>query len=168
MREGTAYHEAGHAVMAFLLGVRVGKVTILPGKDYAGAAAIDERLVRFKYGEIDTSSQKRRNDLEKNCLILLAGPIAQHTFTQKGISFHADDDNSKIVACASALNGSPEATCEYIEKLELLVRSELASNWSLVENLAAELMARNEIDGDVWLRGRNPRTYRRRRTHTCP
>jgi ATP-dependent Zn protease len=41
--EYTAYHEAGHAVMAFRLGHEITKVTIVPGRGYLGMAKIPHR-----------------------------------------------------------------------------------------------------------------------------
>jgi hypothetical protein len=62
----TAYHEAGHAVMALSLGRLIQKVTILPGKSQFGE-------VRLGACEIRKGRSKASKDLlEDEALILLA------------------------------------------------------------------------------------------------
>jgi hypothetical protein len=39
-RETTAYHEAGHAVVAYLLGVQLGPVSIIPFAQFAGVTGL--------------------------------------------------------------------------------------------------------------------------------
>ena len=71
----TAYHEAGHAVMAQSLGRLVQKVTILPGKSQFGE-------VRLGICEIRKGRSKASKDLlEDEALILLAGMVAEARFT---------------------------------------------------------------------------------------
>jgi len=64
-RDVVAYHEAGHAVVSCMLGLRVKSVTIRPGSSYSGSVLID----RFS-----------KAPTEKQILILLAGVYAQRRF----------------------------------------------------------------------------------------
>ena len=60
----TAYHEAGHAVMALALGRPIQKVTIAPNQNYLGACQIQKG--RFK---------PTKDWLEDEMLILFAGMV---------------------------------------------------------------------------------------------
>ncbi len=73
----TAYHEAGHAVMALTLGRPIQKVTIEPGKSQSG----DMRLgaCEIKKGR----SQPSKDWLEDEVLILLAGMAAEAQITDR-------------------------------------------------------------------------------------
>ena len=66
----TAYHEAGHAVMALALGRPIQKVTIAPNQNYRGACQIQKG--RFK---------PTKDWLEDEMLILFAGMVAEARVT---------------------------------------------------------------------------------------
>jgi ATP-dependent Zn protease len=71
----TAYHEAGHAVMAVSLGRLVHKVTIAPGKSQFGEARLGTCDIR------KGRSKASKDLLEEDVLILLAGMVAESHFT---------------------------------------------------------------------------------------
>jgi hypothetical protein len=112
-REIIAHHEAGHAVVAFRLGVAVACVTIEP---FAGR----EGIVWHK-----------RADHETEILISLAGPFAEHQFT--GTYLCAGDDEANIQRELAHL---PEPRENYEAKAAALVRE----NWEAIEALAFELL----------------------------
>jgi len=68
-REHVAYHEAGHAVIALMLGYKVGKVTIKPR--YGSVGSVDD----IQPGE--TSSDKVVDIEATGIKIDLAGPLAE-------------------------------------------------------------------------------------------
>jgi ATP-dependent Zn protease len=73
--KATAYHEAGHAVMAHALGRLVKKVTIQPGKSQFGSK-------RLGVCELNKGRTKATKDLlEEDVLILMAGMVAEARFT---------------------------------------------------------------------------------------
>lgn len=73
--EETAYHEAGHVLMAILLGGRVPHATIEPDRDDGPE----------RYGDVRVLwSRKRMSDrefAEKLVLTALAGPVAEMIYT---------------------------------------------------------------------------------------
>lgn len=135
--EATAYHEAGHAVLALVLGRPVHKVSVLPNR---------ERLGEVRFG---TGSAKPTDDwLEREILIALAGPLAEARFT--GTFGHAEAAQDLRFVRRLALQRKSERAAERYEqrmsaKAEYLLGDE--ATWAAVVLIAAELMARGEISG---------------------
>lgn len=71
----TAYHEAGHAVMAVSLGRLIQKVTIVPGKSQFGESRLG--ICELRKGR----SKASKDEMEDQVLILLAGMVAEAQFT---------------------------------------------------------------------------------------
>ncbi|PQO33839.1 hypothetical protein [Blastopirellula marina] len=75
MEEINAYHEAGHALVAILVGARVRHVTLEPDKDDGpdrfAEIQVEWPLDRFPRRQID----------EKMVLVSLAGPVAEMIHT---------------------------------------------------------------------------------------
>jgi len=71
----TAYHEAGHAVMALTLGRPIHKVTISPAQLQNGGSRLG--ACRIQKGQFKAS----KNWLEEEVLILFAGMVAESHFT---------------------------------------------------------------------------------------
>ncbi len=71
----TAFHEAGHAVMAFSLGRVVSKVSIKPGQSAIGQS----NLGTCALGK--GRSKATKDQLEDEVLILFAGMVAESHFT---------------------------------------------------------------------------------------
>jgi len=69
---GTAYHEAGHAIVSLVLrpNVRIEKVTIIAEHDFAGYVKYDESNPYYH-------SSTTREDFLENLCVLMAGRIAQ-------------------------------------------------------------------------------------------
>lgn len=74
-RMATAFHEAGHAVMAFSLGRLIEKVTIAPGQLQTGGVRLG--VCHLQKGRAKASTDR----LEDDVLILLAGMVAEARFT---------------------------------------------------------------------------------------
>src|SRR5260370_34859100 len=77
----TAYHEAGHAVMAYFLGVRLKKVTIIPNKDYVGSV-LHEKVVRGLGPGVDILLRNLARK-EKLARIALDGNTTQKIYPPK-------------------------------------------------------------------------------------
>ena len=74
-KRATAYHEAGHAVMAMYLEREIQKVTIASGQLSGGGSRLGQ--CEMKKGR----SKKRSDDIEDDALILIAGMVAESHFT---------------------------------------------------------------------------------------
>jgi ATP-dependent Zn protease len=133
----TAYHEAGHAVVALALGRTIHKVTVLPNRDRLGE-------VRFNKG-----AAKPTDDwIEREILIALGGLAAEarHTGTYE---MDAAAQDLRFVRRLASERKSDRQVERYeqrmLDKVEYMLADE--GHWKAVELIAAELMARGEISG---------------------
>jgi hypothetical protein len=139
----TAYHEAGHADMPYFLGVRLKKVSIVPGKDYVGIV-LHEKVVRGLAPEIDTSL-RNFDRMEKLARIAIAGTIARKIHAPRSHG-GASSDHQTVVDIAFMLNGSSEAANAWIEWLKIRVKDALKTRWVFVDTVARELVKEKELN----------------------
>jgi ATP-dependent Zn protease len=136
--EPTAYHEAGHAVMALALGRPVDRVSIRPGAEMLGVCHFRKAVFR-----------PTEDWLEREILIALAGLAAEARHTGAYAWDEAGRDRQYVADLALQRAGNAKQA----ERLErrLLAKAEhvlnQAGNWRAVERLAAELLRRGEISG---------------------
>jgi ATP-dependent Zn protease len=135
--KSTAYHEAGHAVLALLLERSVQYVSILPNREHLGIC------------EFGKGTTRRSEDwLEREILIALAGIAAEAKFTGNYAWDGAARDQKYVERLAVQRAGESRA-----EKLQrrLLAKAEhhLSDDgaWLAVELIAAELLLAKEISG---------------------
>src|SRR5260370_14575354 len=138
----TAYHEAGHAVMAYFLGVRLKKVTIITNKDYVGSV-LQEKVVRGLAPEVDISL-RNFDRMEKLARIALAGNIAQKIHAPRSHD-GASSDRQTVADVAFRLNGSSEAASAWIKWLKIGVTDTLNFRWNFVDAVAHELVKQKEL-----------------------
>ncbi len=136
--EATAYHEAGHAVMALALGRPVAHVSVRPGREFLGTCAFGKAVFR-----------PSEDWLEREALIALAGAAAEARRTGEYAWNAAARDQVYAEALALQRAGGARQANRLLRRLlakaeHLLAREE---NWRAVERLAAELLRRGEISG---------------------
>ena len=136
--EATAYHEAGHAVMALALGRPVAGVSTRAAREHLGLCAFGKAVFR-----------PSEDWLEREALIALAGLAAEARHT--GLYEHeaAGKDLEYVEELALQRAGSARKAQRLVRRLlakaeHLLAREE---NWRAVERLAAELLRRGEVSG---------------------
>ena len=104
----TAWHEAGHALVAAIVGRPIQKVTVAPANMQTGGVRLG--AVKFQKGR-----SKSTNDwLEDEVLILLAGMVAESKFTGQYCESGARQD----LRVARNLMDKRAATERQMEKLE--------------------------------------------------
>ncbi|MGI9472910.1 MAG: cell division protein FtsH [Rubripirellula sp.] len=141
--ESTAYHEAGHAVMALSLGREVHRVTIEPGKSQFG----EVRLGTCQLGKGRSKSSK--DTIEDEVLILLAGMVAEARFTGEYCHQGARQD----IRMAARLLQTRAGSERQLERLQrrLLNKTEHVlhedAHVSAIEWIASELMQRQTVSG---------------------
>ncbi len=134
----TAYHEAGHAVVALALGRAIQRVSILPNETRLGACEI-------KKGAVKPSD----DDLETAMLVFLGGLAAEARFTGRyGWGGAAQDLQQVRAMCLSRAGNEKRAdrlARRMLDKVEHLL--EQPALWTATERIAAELLKATTISG---------------------
>ncbi|QDV70662.1 ATP-dependent zinc metalloprotease FtsH [Rosistilla carotiformis] len=139
----TAYHEAGHAVMAISLGRPIQKVTIAPGPLQTGGYRLGVCELRKGRGRAS------QDVIEDEALILLAGMVAEARFTGRYCPRGAAADLRTV---ERVLEGRAK-TQRQLERLQrrLLDKTEhLLSDEAhavAIERIAKELIEKTTISG---------------------
>ncbi|NQV28708.1 MAG: cell division protein FtsH [Rhodopirellula sp.] len=139
----TAWHEAGHAVMAISLGRPIEKVTISPAQMQTGGS-------RLGVCKIQKGRSKGSNDrLEDDVLILLAGMVAESRFTGRYCTAGAAQDLAfveQILSTRAANDRQLERlTRRMLDKTEHVLADQ--GHAKAIEAIAQELVAKVTISG---------------------
>jgi len=135
--EPTAYHEAGHAVVALALGRPVHQVSILPNRERLGQCAF--RKGRFRPSE---------DWVEREMLIALGGIAAEARHTGSYAWESAGRDWRYVRDLAVQRAGERRAerlVSRLLAKAEYLLAHE--GHWRAVGLIAGELLRRGAISG---------------------
>lgn len=103
--ELTAYHEAGHAVMALLMGRLVPKVSIIPSQNRLDAVTMQKGR-----------SKQVQDKLEADILILLAGMAAEGRKSGQYNLGEAKEDLQMVEKLALSRAGNPKQATMLIQK----------------------------------------------------
>jgi len=135
--EPTAYHEAGHAVVALALGRPVQRISVLPDRDFLGQCAFGKGVYR-----------PSQDWLEREILIALGGLAAEARHTGTYAWDGAARDQRLVRRLAVQRAG--ERRAERLERRLLAKAEHLLSqegHWRAVELIAAELLRCGIISG---------------------
>ena len=142
--EATAFHEAGHAVMAFFEHLRVDEISIVENDDSKGRTRHEDPL-RNIHLDIDGSNRARLR-AEAAIRVALAGPIAQRLHSPKGYRrYHGDFDHRQASEIISDITGSTEEANAYMRLLEIQTKQALGMKWPIVQHLAEALLERRRL-----------------------
>jgi hypothetical protein len=145
--ELTAYHEAGHAVVAFALRRAVKDVSIVPDDDSNG------RLVNHKLPDTfcpDVNNDGRtRSFVEREIMIFLAGGVALEKFQGHRGALGDGEDLRYATDLASYVCGNLEESCAYVAWLRARTKLLLNQpwNWRAVVDLVRALLEHKELSG---------------------
>jgi ATP-dependent Zn protease len=146
--EATAYHEAGHAVIAHALGCKVSPATIIPTIDEHGHVIHANPLRGLQRLDIDISDRARLR-AEKAISICFAGPLAQQQFRPRSWRrHHAQSDYGQIIDLAQRLCGSDEEVTAFVRWRELVARDMVRQHWPAIERVASLLLERQQAGAD--------------------
>jgi hypothetical protein len=135
--EVTAYHEAGHAVVALALGRPVHRVSVLPNHERLGQCDVRKGTFRPSVDWV-----------EQEMLIALGGPAAEARHTGDYAWAGPGQDWQYVRGLAVRRAGERRAgrlTSRLLAKAEHLLAQE--GHWQAVELIAAELLRRGAISG---------------------
>lgn len=139
----TAYHEAGHAVMALALGRLVDRVTIVPGKTQFGHATLGQCKVQ------KSRARASKDWLEDEMLILLAGMVAEAQFTGQYCTAGATQDLRAVRRLAESRSGNDRQAARVerraLDKTEYILSD--TQHWQAVEAIVQQLLEHQTISG---------------------
>jgi|SRR5262249_4488085 len=139
-RERLAHHEAGHAVVAYRLGVEVNFVTILPAHNKNDGHVAISRIDLF------CGSLGFRAKLERAIKICLAGPMAESLFYPR----YRRRLGSYDYVCAFGLArylADWGAAREFVRHQERETKKLLNLYWKDVQQVAQALLEYDELTG---------------------
>lgn len=143
----TAYHEAGHAVVAYALGARIESVGLWGEAD----EFLPERFgeIRVNWGRVLPAADWQ---LQRELLSVLAGPIAEMIYRGERIEparyapWQADWEHA--VRCVSALSRDRNRQLELLRiacvELERRLRDD--DCWAAIASVADELLAHEQLE----------------------
>jgi hypothetical protein len=139
----TAHHEAGHAVASILWFHRAFKrVSVVEDDDSWGHVEQPLPGTWFR-PDIEVDGRVRRR-IEKEVMILWAGPLCEERLTGRFNEALADSDLRTMEHLASYVTGAAEETAAYIEWLRLRTLGEMHRPgwyfWPCVDALAEALI----------------------------
>lgn len=137
-RSLTAYHEAGHAVMALIMGRSVQKVSIIPSQNRLGACTLQKGR-----------SKQVQDKLEAEMLILLAGMAAEGRKSGRYNVEGAAQDLRGVEKLALARSGNAKQASKLIHRMLDKTHNLLSdkATWKAVKAIAAELQKHESISG---------------------
>ena len=147
----TAYHEAGHAVVAHVLHRGLASITIVPDEDEDTLGLCQYLRSRINWEGADWApTTRQRSYLERAILTVLAGAEAEHALTGRRGHLGASHDYTQAVDCALiALGGDAEEASLFLGWMAYRARKLLQQpqNWHAVEALSRELMVHRTLSG---------------------
>ena len=148
MPELIAYHEAGHALMAVLLGGKVKQVTIEPDNDDGPDRQGDTQVVWRRAGTSDKEFAKIAVQVS------LAGPVAEMIYSgdpyHPGLVAEWAADWREAWDVAVPLYADERQRLEYLENVSIQLYHRLKEDelWAALAALADNLLAHETLEGE--------------------
>ena len=135
-----AYHEAGHAVIAHMLGCRVERVSI---DEDSGAT-----LIKW--------SRRVEQGIERQILSTLAGPYSQRRFAPRShwrsrshAGFASGYDFDNVTGLIFDLHGKGKVAERYWAYVEARAEALVDQHWLHIESVVKVLLKHGAITGDI-------------------
>jgi Peptidase family M41 len=132
-RKALAYHEAGHAVVGYVLGLEIEQVTINPSETSLG---------QCRYRGWD--DEEAGADLDTQLLFILAGAVAEEI--AMGAASRSADER-KALGLARLRDDSEEEAARRAAGVRWLTARFLERHWPVVKALAMALRKHRDLDG---------------------
>lgn len=141
--ERTAYHEAGHAVIAAHVPERFRYVTITPDGDALGHVKNWAFSRRFQPDA--HVSPRGREIIDNRVMTLFAGGIAEKRFSGRLNRVGAQSDHEQAVDLADYLSGNTACTEAYLKWRWVVAETAVEHHWADIERVAGALLERNRL-----------------------
>lgn len=148
MSELIAYHEAGHALMAHLLGGEVRAVTIEPDNDDGPERQGDTQVVWRR------SRMTEKEFAQTAVQVSLAGPVAEMIYSgdpyHPGLVAEWAADWREAWAAAVPLHADERTRLKYLEDVSVQLYHRLKEDglWAALASLADNLLAHETLEGE--------------------
>ena len=155
--EITAWHEAGHAMMAMMCGGTIERVTIEPPDD-DGPVRYGDTVTRW-------ARMSGRQLAEAEIQVSLAGPVAEMIYSGERMELDAVEewsgDWATAIDAARGLSNNESSARKMLDKVSDDIFRTFGSpaGWAAVSAVADELLAHETIDHEIvsevvgfWLR----------------
>jgi hypothetical protein len=140
----TAFHEAGHAVMAELCGQHLTSVEIEGDSEHAGTV----QSLRFPPDPAeDGSAEAAAASIEARLKCVLAGTVAEGRVSGRSGWDEGSEDLDLAVRLGMRLVDDCEDVLPLLEDVRDEVAAELERSWRAVQVLAEQLLARRSLSG---------------------
>lgn len=141
----TAYHEAGHAVMAQLCGQQITEVEIIGDDDHSGSVR-SLRFLEEEPSEHDPAIPTA--PVERRLLCIVAGMVAESLAGGRTDWDEGFEDLDTAVRLAMQVVGDCERVLPYLEVAREHAERLLRANWVAVERLADVLVDERRLSGE--------------------
>jgi ATP-dependent Zn protease len=141
--QAPAYHEAGHAVVSVLVGLRFTRVSIIPPDEES--LGIVEYPPPPEWYYYDSGSPEVDRWLKLHILCNFGGELAAKKHTGEENPVGASQDRSQSNELALRLCGDDARATEHVADAEKETRLLLDKNWVLVETVANALLKHQEL-----------------------
>ena len=140
----TAFHEAGHAVMAELCGRQVTEVEIVGDREHSGMV----HSLAFPPDRADGAlPEDEIEDVELQLKIILSGTVAESIVSGREDWDETSEDLDVAVRLAMRLVDDCEDVLPLLADIRSDIERDLRGRWTAVEALAAELLIRKALTG---------------------
>ncbi len=141
----TAYHEAGHTVMAHLCGQIVTTVEIVGDEEHTGSVSSLRFLDEPRWG-VDEHMPSAA--IEARILCLVAGIAAENIVTGDALWREPEDDLDEAVRLGLRVVGSCDRVLPLLEEAREHAIDVLHRHWDAVEALAGMLLIHRRLSRD--------------------
>lgn len=141
-----AYHQAGHVVVAYVLGLPVPDLSLEP--DPEAAETCGYSLWADALAEEGAGAAGDVEGLEAEAIACLAGPIAEAMVAGEFDEGVAEDDLYLALDLAEAAVGGEEGRDAFLDRAEDRAESLLDEAWTAVEAVAGALVEARGLDAD--------------------
>ncbi|MCG6949352.1 MAG: hypothetical protein LJE93_10610 [Acidobacteria bacterium] len=140
----SAYHEAGHAVMAQLCGRHVTEVEIIGDREHTGS--VQSLAYLPDPAEFDRPEDEAE-EVVRRLKVILAGIVAEGIISGREQWDDSNQDLDTAVRLAMRLVDDCEDVMPLLEETRAEMERELRRHWSAVEMLAGELLVHKVLTG---------------------
>jgi len=164
-REAVAYHEAGHAVVAHMLGYQVFRVSIVPKSDSTAHISWRHPINRSVMSNLEAGSEadldRVRYRIDHAIIVSMAGALAQKRYNPRsgwryggsgagrGEFLLKGSDDQQALELMVRVHEDEKVRAAYWRYLEARAEDLVKRYWSRIERLAITLLNRETISGDI-------------------